>query len=180
MTGVVRVLSGEAQRTPLQLAEACGNGLKRKPALQEAGLRLQRRQAQAGLVQVASSDHGAQLTRATLCEERYWTSRTDATIAAAVKREAFVPALTAPRVLVSEELRRAILPSNSAVRQCGVSKNHVGPRPTRQKATVQDHGHTKAAAPTRPQQGRARSINTRRTASRTTGTAAGLRRQDHL
>ena len=65
------------------------------------------------LVEVASSGYGAQLNRATLCEDRIWTSLADSTIAAAVKREAFVPALTAPRVLVSEELRRAILPSNT-------------------------------------------------------------------
>ena len=75
------------QRTCLQLTEACGDGLETKAGAARGWMRLQQRQAQAVLVQVASTGHGAQLDCATLFEERCWTSLAAATIAAAIKPE---------------------------------------------------------------------------------------------
>ena len=48
-------------------------------------------------------------------------------------------------------------PINDAIAELRAEErriSHVGPRPTRQKTTEQDHRNVKAAAPARPQQGR--------------------------
>ena len=77
--------------------EACCDGSKR-------GSRRARGWTEAAaapvLVQVASSGHGAQLNCATLCEERYWTSRTARRRCCSLTRGIRASSLTAPRVLV--------------------------------------------------------------------------------